>query len=268
MTPAKTPAILPPITDPSVYAQLDRLARRYINAGGLGMEALMAVGGSAENLLRRLPRPVRDRMDRIVMRALENAFDAATASRRVVRDRGDWFNRLSSTASGAIGGLGGLPGAMIELPVAVTMLFRAILDIAEEHGLDTSSDEVRIEALRVFATAGPFAEDDGTDMGLLAAKMSITGQSLQGLIGKVAPKLSAVLSQKLAAQAAPVLGAFAGATINYTFARYYQEIARVHFGLMRLARETGLPREALIEALAQSVERLDLTKLPRNYRRA
>ena len=268
MTTDQLPTILPPINDPSVYTQIDRLARRYINAGGIGMEALIAIGGGAEGLLRRLPKAVRGRMDRIIIRALENAFDAASASRRVVRDRGDWFNRLGSTATGALGGLGGLPGAMIELPVAVTMLFRAILDIAEEHGLDTTSDEVRLEALRVFATAGPFAEDDGTDMGLLAAKMSITGQSLQGLIAKVAPKLSAVLSQKLAAQAAPVLGAFAGATINYTFARYYQEIARVHFGLLRLSRETGLPREALIEALAQSVARLDLTKLPRSYRRA
>ncbi|MDO5529661.1 MAG: EcsC family protein [Paracoccus sp. (in: a-proteobacteria)] len=257
-----TEVILPPINDPGIYHQIDRLARRYVDAGGLMMEALIAVGGSAESLLRRLPKPVRGRMDRIVSRALERAFRAATASRRVVRDRGDLFNRISSTASGALGGLGGLPGAMLELPVAVTLLFRAILDIAEEHGLDPRSDEVRIEALRVFATAGPFAEDDGTDMGLLAAKMSITGQSIQGLIGKIAPKLSAVLSQKLAAQAAPVLGAFAGATINYTFARYYQEIARVHFGLMRLSNETGLPKAVLIEALAQSVARIDASRLP------
>ncbi len=69
------------------------------------------------------------------------------------------------------------------------------------------------------------------------------------MIARVAPRLSASMAQKLAAQTVPVLGAVAGATINYHFTRYYQEIARVHFGLLRLSQETGIPREALIEAL-------------------
>ena len=38
--------------------------------------------------------------------------------------------------------------------------------------------------------------------------------------------------------------------------RYYQELARVHFGLMRLAEETGIPREALIEALELRMNQL------------
>ena len=211
------------------------------------MEILATIGGSAQGLIERLPRFVRSRLDGLTLAALNRAFAAATRTRRYVRDRGDWFNRLASTVSGAAGGVAGLPGAMIELPVTVTMLLRAILDIAEEHGLDPESDEVRIEALRVFAAAGPMSEDDGTDLGLLAAKLSITGQTVQGIIARIAPRLAAVLGQKLAAQATPVFGALAGASINYTFARYYQEIARVHFGVLRLSQETGLPREALTE---------------------
>lgn len=61
---------------------------------------------------------------------------------------------------------------------------------------------------------------------------------------------------KLAAQTVPVLGAVAGATINYHFTRYYREIARVHFGLLRLSQETGIPREALIEALELRMNQL------------
>ena len=247
-------AVLPPIDDPTVHVQIDRLARRYVDAGGLGMEILATIGGSAQGLIDRLPGFVRARLDDITLAALNRAFKAAARSRRLVRDRGDWFNRLASTVSGAAGGVAGLPGAMIELPVTVTMLLRAILEIAAEHGLDPDSDEVRIEALRVFAAAGPMAEDDGTDLGLLAAKMSITGQTVQGLIARIAPRLSAVLGQKLAAQATPIFGALAGASINYTFARYYQEIARVHFGLLRLAQETDLPREALTEAIRLRIE--------------
>ncbi|MCS5603339.1 MAG: EcsC family protein [Paracoccus sp.] len=254
---AKRQMVLPPITDPGLHAQIDRLARRYRDAGGLGMEIMEIVGNSAEGLIERLPAFVRSRMDKITHAALNRAFSAASGTRRVVRDRGDWFNRMASTFSGAAGGVGGLPGAMVELPVTVTLLLRSILDIAAEHGLDPDSDEVRMECLRIFAAAGPMAEDDGTDLGLLAARLSVTGQTLQGLISRVAPRLSVSLGQKLAAQAAPVFGAVVGASINYTFARYYQELARVHFGIMRLARETGLPQEALTEALRLSIARLD-----------
>lgn len=247
-------AVLPPIDDPSVHVQIDRLARRYSDAGGLVMEILATIGGSAEGLVARLPGFIRHRLDDITLLALNRAFDAATRSRRYVRDRGDWFNRLASTVSGAAGGLAGLPGAIVELPLTVTMLLRAILEIAAEHGLDPDSEEIRIEALRVFAVAGPMSEDDGTDLGLLAAKLTITGQTVQSIIARIAPRLSVVLGQKLAAQATPVFGAMAGASINFAFAGYYQEIARVHFGILRLSRETGIPREALTEALRDRIE--------------
>ena len=242
-------AVLPPIDDPTVHAEVDRLAHRYLDAGGVAMELLAALGGKAEGLLDRLPGGLRGRMDDIVLAALNRSFDAASRSRGMVRGRGDMFNRLLSTTSGAVGGFAGIGGAMLELPVTVTLLLRAILDIAAEHGFDPASDEMRREALHVFAVAGPLADDDGTDLGLLVARMTVTGHTVQTLIAKVAPKLSVSLAQKLAAQTVPVFGALAGATINYSFARYYQELARVHFGLLRLSRETGLPLEALVEAL-------------------
>ena len=56
-------------------------------------------------------------------------------------------------------------------------------------------------------------------------------------------------------------GAAAGASINYIFARYYQELARVQFGLLRLANETGIPREALAERLILRIQSLEAKKL-------
>ncbi|MBK4216611.1 EcsC family protein [Paracoccus caeni] len=248
-------AILPPITDPTIHAQIDRLARRYLDAGGIGMEILSRIGASAEGLIERLPDFARSRLDGATHAALDRAFSAASGSRKLVRDRGDWFNRLASTVSGAAGGAGGIVGALIEMPFTITLLLRAMLEIAAEHGLDPEDEEVRKECLRIFATAGPFEDDDGSDLGLLAVRFSVTGQTIQGLISKVAPRLSIAMGQKLAAQAAPVFGALVGASINYSFARFYQELARVHFGIMRLSRETGLPKEALIEALRLSIDR-------------
>jgi len=248
------PEILMPVTDPKLVAALDALAKRHRAASGPVMQVLNFVGGSAEGLLAKLPGPVRGGLDGATERALQTALKAAARSRGVVADRPDWVNTALTTAMGVAGGFGGLPGALAELPFTVTMLLRSIQGIAAEHGFDPASDEVRLECLRVFASAGPLAKDDGADMGFVAAKVTITGTGLNSLISKVAPRLSAVLGQKLAAQTAPVLGAVAGAAVNYAFTSYYQEIARVHFGLKRLARESGedegLLREELVARLS------------------
>ncbi|MFV0294234.1 MAG: EcsC family protein [Paracoccus sp. (in: a-proteobacteria)] len=249
--------VLPPISDPSVLSEIDRLAHRYVDARGLGMEVIDRIGGGGEQLVQRLPGFVRSRIDSAVAAALGQTFRLASASRGVLRDRGDWFNRFSTTAAGAIGGAAGLTGAVLELPITVTMLLRAILEIAEEHGFDPSSDEVQTEALRIFAAGGPLSEDDGTDTGLLAARLTVNGRTVQALITALAPQIATRLLTKVGTQAVPVLGAFAGASINYTFARYYQDMARVQFGLLRMSQETGLPREALVERLQTRIETLE-----------
>ncbi|MGO4855498.1 EcsC family protein [Phaeovulum sp. W22_SRMD_FR3] len=247
--------IFPPLHDPAVLTELGSLAARHKAASGLGMQVLGWVGGNAETLLERLPAPVKDRLEAVTRTALENAFSAAARSRGVVSDRPDWLNTALTTAMGAAGGLGGLPGAMAELPVTVTVLLRAIQGIAAEHGFDPAEEEIRLECIRVFASAGPMAADDGTDLAFVSARMTLTGQSVQGLIAKVAPRLAGVLGQKLAAQAAPVLGAVAGAAINYSFTSYYQEIARVHFGLKRLAQTAQLDEGFLREELRARIAR-------------
>ena len=53
----------------------------------------------------------------------------------------------------------------------------------------------------------------------------------------LAPRIAAVLGQKLAAQAVPVLGAAAGATLNAAFLSYYREMAAIRFALLRLGEE-------------------------------
>jgi hypothetical protein len=241
--------VFPPLHDGDVVAALEALARRHKGASGLGMQVLGMVGGSAEALLDKLPAPVRERLDGATQAALHGAFAAAARSRGVLADRADWLNTALASAMGAAGGFGGLPGSLAELPVTVTVLLRAIQGIAAEHGFDPADEAVRMDCIEVFASAGPMRLDDGAETGFLAARVTVTGQGLNALIAKVAPRLSAVLGQKLAAQAAPVLGAVAGAAINYAFTSYYQEMARVHFGLKRLARERGLDEGNLREEL-------------------
>ncbi|SFT63160.1 EcsC family protein [Sedimentitalea nanhaiensis] len=221
-------------------AELDRLARQYRAAGGVGVQLLNALGGKAEGLIDRLPVAVRTRLTDATEQALALAMRAAQTSRTAVPDQKEWVNTAVTTAMGAAGGFGGAPTALVELPVTTAMLLRSIQGVAAEHGFDPAAENVQFDCIRVFAAAGPLAQDDGADLGFVSLRLTLTGGAMQKLIATVAPRFAAVLGQKLAAQTVPVLGAVAGATANYVFTSYYQQIAHVHFGLRRLATDGNL----------------------------
>jgi hypothetical protein len=59
------------------------------------------------------------------------------------------------------------------------------------------------------------------------------------LVSQIATRFGVVVSEKLAAQAAPVIGAFGGAAVNLAFVEHFQTIARGHFTVRRLERAHG-----------------------------
>ena len=234
--------------------RLQSLALRHKKAGGVGLQVLNLVGGQAENLLERLPDAVKDRLEGATEQALHGALRAAARSRGVVPDQKSWLNTAVATAMGAMGGAGGLPTALAELPVTTTVLLRAIQGIAAEHGFDPDDAAVQKECLMVFSSAGPLSGDDGADMAFLTARVTLTGVTVHRLIAKIAPKLATVLGQKLAAQTVPVIGAAAGAATNYAYTSYYQEMAHVHFGLLKIAQERGLSTVEVVEAFKAALK--------------
>ena len=133
--------------------------------------------------------------------------------------------------------------------MTTTILLRGIQGVAARHGFDPAAENVKFDCVRVFSSAGPLAHDDGTDTGFLTLRLTLTGTAMNKLIAAVAPRLGAVLGQKLAAQSVPVLGALAGAATNYAYSSYYQSMAEVHFGLRRLAIEADRPETALLDDL-------------------
>jgi hypothetical protein len=48
-----------------------------------------------------------------------------------------------------------------------------------------------------------------------------------------------VVTQKVAAQALPVVGALGGAAVNYAFIEHFQDVAQGHFTVRRLERVYG-----------------------------
>jgi hypothetical protein len=237
-----------------VDAELDALARRYRQANRSGIKVLNALGDGAEDLLARLPDPVRASLGAASERALWMAVRAANGSRRAIPDQSPRLNTAIATALGAVGGVGGMPTALVELPATTTMLLRSIQGAARAEGFDPASQNVQFDSIQVFAAAGPFEYDDGADLGFLSVRLSLTGRTVNGLVSRVAPRLSAALGQKLAARTIPVLGALAGATTNYVYSQYYQQIAQVQFGLRRLAIDADRPREELVDRLRERLQ--------------
>ena len=229
--------------DGTARAEIAALAQRQDRAQSLLMQIVSFAGGQVEDVLKVLPAKTRAQVIGGAQRALTRSYDLAERSRGGPVT-GDRAHRILATLSGAIGGLGGLPTALAELPVATTLIFRAVQGVAEEHGEDPLSAETRAECLRVFGSGGPGEADDGIDTSFMGARLTLTGPALNRLIATIAPRFAAVLGQKLAAQAVPVLGAAAGAGTNYAFTDYYVEVAHVHFGLRRICRDHD-PEEVL-----------------------
>ncbi len=243
------------VETPDIEAELDRLADQYSRAGGAGVQILNRLGGSAETLLGQLPASVRDGLAGAVEQALWLAIRAADGSRRAVPDQDPAINTAIATAMGVAGGAGGLTTALVELPATTAILLRAIQGAAAREGFDPSAENVKFDCIRVLSAAGPLAHDDGADLGFFSVRLTVTGPAMQKLIAAVAPRLSVSLGQKLAAQTIPVLGAFAGGGTNFVYTRYYQQIARVHFGLRRLAIDADLPQEELVRRLSRRLIR-------------
>lgn len=229
---------LPPEAMDTVRA----LARRQARARGLFMQIVSFAGNQVEDGLRLLPKAVRRQIDLAARSALERSYDLASRSRGSKRPAAvdsDLAHSLMAGVSGALGGFGGLPTALAELPVATTLIFRSVQNVAQGYGEDPTSEQTRIECLRVFGSGTPDGFEDGLDTSFIGSRLTLSGAAVHGLIGRVAPRFAAVLSQKLAGQMVPIVGAVAGSSINFTFTRYYTEMAHVHFGLRALARDHG-----------------------------
>jgi hypothetical protein len=223
----------PRTTDLAV--EIAMLAGRYKRANGPVMRLVNRMGGTLESQIGALPEGFRRQIEQMTAQALLTSYGLAGRA----PDLGERGPMFAAIAAGAAGGAGGLATAVAELPVTVTLFLNAIRAAASETGLDPEEDWVRAECLQVFGAGSPLAEDDGVNTSFLAARLTLTGSAVQNLITTIAPKLAAVLGQKLVAQAVPVIGAVSGAALNAAFLTYYREVARVRFQLLRLADEHG-----------------------------
>ncbi|MGE3645216.1 MAG: EcsC family protein [Beijerinckiaceae bacterium] len=168
------------------------------------------------------------------------------------------LHRSLAVASGAAGGAFGLATLPVELPVSSTLMLRAIADIARAEGEDLSAPETLVSCMEVFALGGRKPDDDYLDSGYFAVRAVLaktvseaasylahfsaakeTAPALMRLLSEIAARFGLTVSQKVAAQAIPVIGALGGAGINLAFMEHYQRLAAGHFTVRRLERIYG-----------------------------
>jgi hypothetical protein len=161
-------------------------------------------------------------------------------------------------ATGAGGGSLGLPALAVELPVTTTIMLRSIADIARSEGEPVSQLETKLACLEVFALGGSAKSDDGTETGYFFVRATLArtiseaaqyiaekGIAKEGapvlvrLIAVLASRFGVIVSEKVAAQAIPLIGAAGGALINTIFIDHFQNMARGHFIIRRLERQYG-----------------------------
>lgn len=238
-------ANLPTLAAPDLDREIEALAHAARRANGPLMSLVNRLGGGVERQMTLLPPQIRAELERVTAQALMAAHGLAGIAE--AEGRG---TLAAAMATGAAGGAGGMLTSIAELPVTITLILRAIRAEARAAGFDPAEEGIRAACLEVFAAGSPLAGDDGVNTSFLSARLTLTGPALQKLIATVAPRLAAALGQKLAAQAVPVLGAVSGAALNAAFLRYYRQMARIRFQLMRLSVQYGA--EAVTSAFARA----------------
>jgi len=255
---------LPATRLPDVVVKEIREAKRVLEHRGVADQLTELVGMPITASLKALPDAVERAAYAAVNKSLEAALDVAT---KTLGD-GDAVSakprlkthKLLAGLSGAAGGAFGGATIAAELPVSTVLILRSVADIARSQGEDLRRMEARLACLEVFALdPGRSTDvDDETEIGYLAVRIAMGKQIREaskyvvehGVTNKAAPPLvklltsigkrfGVVVSQKLAAQAIPVIGALGGALINTYFIDHYQDLARAHFTVRRLERQYG-----------------------------
>ena len=176
--------------------------------------------------------------------ALRRAFETSI----IGIDRTAWMAsparaRLLAGASGAIGGFMGLAGYLPDAFFTTLLIMRNIAAIAREEGEDLAGEDARKACLEVFAFGSPAleADDKGEDVetGYWSSRLLLHGRPMMMVLSEVAARYGVRISEKLAAQAVPLVGAAGGAMINTVFLDHYRNMARVHFAMRRLERSYG-----------------------------
>lgn len=266
-------------------------AHRLLESPSLTIKISNMIGKPIDGLLGRLPDKATDVINSTIRSSLSGVVDAAAFTMKDDKaEASPKLHKAGAAVAGALGVFFGFAALAVELPVSTTIMMRSVLDVARGEGFSIEDPEVRLACIEVFSFSGNVTDaDDSAESGYylaraalahtmqqagaeLAAKIAaqavgkeaaeaagkagnaVVGKAVAELIEKVAVRLGVPLTEKLAAQAVPAIGAVAGATLNTMFTDFYQDMARGHFKIKKLEAKYGE------EYIKQEYLKLNLSK--------
>jgi hypothetical protein len=139
-------------------------------------------------------------------------------------------------------------------------MLRSIADIARSEGEDIKRVESQLACIEVFALGSERrSSDDAVESGYYAVRIALTrvfseaaqfiaekglveegAPALVRPIARIASRFGVVVSEKVAAELVPVIGAVGGATVNLLFIQHFQRMAKGHFIVRSLERKYTL----------------------------
>lgn len=248
------------------YHELQQ-AKLVLENPGLAARISNVLGSPIEKGLALLPSEVNRTIVSVTTKSLDAALDVAVSTmdkrhpfpsnlRHANLLRSNRLHKATVAFTGAAGGAFGLPALAVELPLSTTIMLRSIADIARSEGEDIRLQETQLACLEVFALGGPGSDDDAAESGYFGVRVVLakavsdaagyltahgaaakSAPALVNLVRQLAVRFSIPVSQKVAAQAAPIIGAAGGALINTLFIDHFQNMARGHFIVRRLERK-------------------------------
>jgi hypothetical protein len=232
-------------------------AKAVLEHPGLPARLASLIGMPVEKALALLPERWSEAIGVATTRSLDTALDVALttlddAPRGRSRER---WHKLAVAATGAGGGALGLVGLPVELPLSTAIMLRSIADIARSEGEALGAPDARMACLEVFALGGRTGADDAGESSYFLVRAALArsiseaatyvaqrgvaergAPALVRLMAQLASRFGTTVSQKVAAQAVPIVGAAGGVAINLLFMNHFQDMARGHFTVRRLER--------------------------------
>ena len=238
-------------------------AKSLLENPGLVTRMTDLVGKPIEKGFELLPDGWNEEIAEVTQAALMKASEAAIFTMKDIpgEEASNLWHKGLVALTGAGGGLFGLPALVIELPISTTIMLRSIAEIARGKGESISSIETKMACLEVFALGGKGESDDATESAYYAMRSALAKavtESIEFLsrgvftpkaapplikaITMIAERFSIQITEKMAAQAAPAIGAAGGAVINTMFMDHFQDMAEGHFTVRKLERKYGQER--------------------------
>ena len=233
-------------------------AKSLLENPGFAARIMNYVGAPIEKGLKMLPSGWASTVAAATRVSLEKALMVSlqtldTGARPIMPQ--NFFHKCLVVVSGAVGGALGLPALAVELPLSTCVMLRSVADIARSQGEQLQTRDAQLACIQVFAMGGRSDKDDAGESAyfmLRAALAKSVTEALEyvtersvieegapeliRLIAQIAERFEINVTEKLAAECIPLVGAAGGGAINLMFINHFQNMAHGHFIVRRLER--------------------------------